>query len=134
MVMIIKEAHFLPTEKTPEVILNPGGFIKIKGRAIDENPTSVPKEILSWIDAYLLNPAGSTEVIIALEYLNSFNTIILTSILRKLSLVKKQSGDLIIKWYIEDDDDDLLDRGESISSAFNIPIEFIMTDDIKRWY
>lgn len=132
--MIIKEAHILPTEKTPDILLNPTGIIKIKGRAIDENPNAVPREIMSWIDSYLLNPADSTEVMIALEYLNSFNTIFLTSILRKLHQVKRQSKNLIIKWYIEDDDDDLLDRGESISSAFNIPIEFIMTDDIKSLY
>lgn len=132
--MIIKEAHILPTEKTPDILLNPKGIIKIKGRAIDENPSAVPREIMSWIDAYLLDPADSTEVMIALEYLNSYNTIFITSILRKLHQVKRLSKNLIIKWYIEDDDDDLLDRGESISSAFNIPIEFIMTEDIKSWY
>ena len=132
--MIINEVHIEPTEKTPDFVLNPKGFIKIKGRAIDENLRKAPEQIMRWIDSYLLNPVDTTEVIIALEYLNSFNTIILTSILRKLSQVTQQSKELVVKWYIENDDDDLLDRGESISSAFEIPIEFIMTDDIKSWY
>ena len=132
--MITEEVHILPTNKTPEFLLNPEGIIKIKGRAIDESRTKFPEQILNWIDAYLLNPAELTEVIIALEYLNSFNTIILTSVLRKLSQVNQQSKKLIILWYIEDDDDDLLDRGEYISSTFNIPIKFIMTGDIKIWY
>jgi hypothetical protein len=132
--MIIDEVHIEPTEKTPDFVLNPKGFIKIKGRAIDENLRKAPEQIMRWIDSYLLNPVETTEVIIALEYLNSFNTMILTSILRKLSQVTQQSKKLVVKWYIENDDDDLLDRGESISSAFDIPIEFIMTDDIKSWY
>lgn len=132
--MIIDEVHILPSDKSPDVLLNPEGIIKITGRAIDENVTLVPKQILNWIDSYLLNPAESTEVIIALEYLNSFNTIILTSVLRKLSQVNQQSKKLVIQWYIEDDDDDLLDKGENISSTLNIPIDFIMTDDIKSWY
>jgi hypothetical protein len=132
--MIIEEVHIEPTEKTPDFVLNPKGFIKIKGRAIDENLRKAPEQIMRWIDSYLLNPVETTEVIIALEYLNSFNTMILTSILRKLSQVTQQSKKLVVKWYIENDDDDLLDRGESISSAFDIPIELIMTDDIKSWY
>lgn len=132
--MGINIVHFPPTEKTPDVLLNPKGFIKIKGRAIDENIKKVPDQIITWIDQYLLNPAESTEVVIALEYLNSFNTIIITSILRELLKLNQQSKKLDVKWYIENDDDDLLDRGESISSAFSIPIEFIMTDDIKSIY
>jgi hypothetical protein len=132
--MNIDEVHILPTEKTPDVLLKPEGFIKIKGRAIDENITKYPEQIMTWIDNYLINPVATTEVMIALEYLNSFNTIILTSILRKLKPLNHQSKKLVIKWYIENDDEDLLDRGESISSAFNIPIEFIMTDNIKSLY
>lgn len=132
--MKIEEVHILPTNKSPDVLLNPEGIIKVSGRAIDENLRTVPEQITKWIDVYLLNPVKTTQVIIALEYLNSFNTIILTSILRRLSQVKQQSKELVIKWYIENDDDDLLDRGESISTAFNIPIEFIMIDNIKSCY
>ena len=74
--MIIDRVHILPTDTTPDVLLDPEGIIKIRGRAIDENIATIAEQILNWIDAYILNPAGSTEVIIALEYLNSFNTII----------------------------------------------------------
>ena len=87
-----------------------------------------------WIDAYILNPAESTEVIIALEYLNSCNSIILASVLKKLSLVTQQSKKLVIRWYVEEEDDDLLERGQYISATLNIPIEFIITDHIKSWY
>jgi hypothetical protein len=132
--MNIELVHILPTNKTPEVLLNPEGIIKIKGRAIDESRAKFSDQILIWIDAYLLNPAQSTEVIIALEYLNSYNSIILASVLKKLSQLNRQSKKLVIKWYIEEDDDDLLERGNHISSTFNIPIEFIMTDQIKSWY
>ncbi|MCX6255744.1 MAG: SiaC family regulatory phosphoprotein [Bacteroidia bacterium] len=132
--MNIDVVHILPTNKTPEVLLNPEGIIKIKGRAMDESRAKFSDQIMIWIDAYLLNPAESTEVMIALEYLNSFNSIILASVLKKLSQVNQQSKKLVIKWYIEEDDDDLLERGNYISSTFNIPIEFIMTDHIKSWY
>lgn len=132
--MNTEAVHILPTNKTPEVYLNPQGTIKISGRAIDESRTKFSEQIMLWIDDYLLNPAKSTEVTIALEYLNSFNSIILTSILKKLSLVNQHSRDIVIKWYIEEDDDDLRERGNYISSTLNIPIKFIMTDSIESCY
>ncbi len=129
--MKIDAVHILPTNNTPEVLLNPDGYIKIKGRAIDESRAKYSDPILVWIDSYLLNPANITEVTIALEYLNSYNSIILASILRKLAQVSLQSKNLVVKWYIEEDDDDLLERGEYTSASLKIPIEFIMTDQIR---
>jgi hypothetical protein len=126
--------HIEPTNKTPEVTLNPKGFVKITGRAIDESRTKFSEQMIEWIDAYLQNPANLTEVTIALEYLNSYNSIILASIIRQIYQVSQQSKKIVIKWYIDQDDDDLLERGRYIASTFNIPIEFVMTEDIKNMY
>jgi hypothetical protein len=126
--------HIQPTNKTPEVILNPKGSIKITGRAIDESRNKFSEEIISWLDGYITSPANLTEVVIALEYLNSYNSIIMATILRQVAQVTQQAKKLNIKWYIDADDDDLLERGKYISSTFNIPIDFIMTEDIKTMY
>jgi hypothetical protein len=85
---------------------------------------------MNWIDEYLSNPAEITYVNIAFEYLNSFSTTILVSILRKLSQVILQSKKLVIQWYYEEDDEDILERGEYISSTFDIPIKFIIINNI----
>jgi hypothetical protein len=126
--MVIDEIHILPTDKTPEFILSPEGIIKIKGRGLFGSKTEVSKEIKNWIDAYLRNPAETTYVIIAFEYLNSFSTTILVSILKKLSQVALQTKKFVIQWYYEEGDYDILERGEFISATFNIPITFIMTN------
>jgi len=126
--------HIQPTNKTPEVLLNPKGSIKITGRAIDESRNKFSEEIISWLDNYLTSPANLTEVVVALEYLNSYNSIIMATILRQVAQVTQQAKKLSIKWYIDEDDDDLLERGKYISSTFNIPIDFIMTEDIKSMY
>lgn len=130
--MDVKEVHILPTNKTPEIILKPAGVIKISGRAIDESRSVFSDQIMGWIDSYLLNPAKSTELSIDLEYLNSYNSIVLASVIRKLALLRQQSKNLVIKWFIDEDDDDLLERGKYISSTFNIPIEFIVNDQNKN--
>jgi hypothetical protein len=124
--------HILPTDKTPEVILDPDGKIKIRGRGLVVNKTDVSDDIIDWIDIYLGNPAEITYVTIAYEYLNSFSTTILVNLLKKLSQVDQQSKKLVIQWYYEVDDEDILERGEYVLSAINIPIEFILTDDITE--
>ena len=126
------KVHILPTNKTPEIILNPSGHIKIKGRAIDESRSGIPEQMMSWVDSYVLKPADSTEVIIALEFLNSFNTLIITAILKKIAQIIPQRKKLHIKWYYEEDDVDIYDRGEYISSVIDVPIEFIKTKNISE--
>jgi hypothetical protein len=126
---VMDEIHILPTKNTPECIFDPEGIIKITGRGLFGNKTAVTEQIMNCIDTYLLKPAETTYVIIRFEYLNSFSTTIVVSILRKLSQVILQSKKLIIQWYYEEDDEDILERGEYISESFNIPIKFIMIND-----
>jgi len=128
--MSLGELHILPTENTPEFLFSPDGMMRIKGRGLFQNKTEAIEQIMTWIDDYLNNPAEKTYVIIAFEYLNSFSTTILVSILRKLSQVILQSEKLVIQWYYEEDDEDILERGEYISSTLDISFEFIMTNNI----
>jgi hypothetical protein len=126
--MAIDEIHILPTDKSPEFILSPEGIIKIKGRGLFGSKTNVTEQIMNWIDEYLNNPAEITYVNIAFEYLNSFSTTILVSILKSLLQVNLQTKKLVIQWYYEEGDEDILERGGYISSTFDIPITFIMTN------
>jgi hypothetical protein len=107
-------------------------MIKIIGRGLIGNKSEVTEQIGIWIDEYVTKPAEITYVIISFEYLNSFCTTILVSMLRKLSQVLLQSGKLVIQWYYEEDDEDILERGEYISSSFDIPITFIPTSQIPE--
>jgi hypothetical protein len=127
----MEKVHLLPTNKTPEIILNPSGLIKIKGRAIDESRTGTSDQVLTWIDGYIAAPAESTEVIIALEFLNSFNTIILTAVLKKIAQLIQLRKKLVVRWFYEEDDVDIYDRGAYIATVINIPIEFITTENIS---
>ena len=76
---------------------------------------------------YVNNPAEVTYVIIRLEYLNSSSTSTLYSILKKIAQVILQSKKLTVMWYYEEDDEDILERGEYIAEALNIPFEYLLT-------
>lgn len=121
--------HILPTEKTPEVIFDAEGTLTIKGRAMALNRSAPSDKLLNCIDRYLQNPSRTTTVTISLEYLNSFGTQIIVAIIRKLAVVVQQRKILIVKWYYDVEDDDILERGHHIAETFNIPIEFIPIRD-----
>lgn len=122
----MEEIRYKSSEKSPEVILSPDGNILIRGRGFLQNSTDIPQKISDWIDEYLKNPDDTTCVILAFEYLNSFNTMMLTGFLRKLITVLELNKNLKVKWYYEEGDNDILERGENISLALNFPFEFIM--------
>jgi len=116
--------RFEPTDKTPEVILDPKGFISIKGRAMNITQTDCQDRVSAWLVTYLDNPAEITKVVISLEYLNSFGTTILVSILQVLSTLLIKNKVLNIHWYYESEDLDILERGEYIAEVLKIPIIF----------
>lgn len=120
----------MPTGNTPEIILDPEGVIKIKGRGLFAHKTKLPDTVYQWLDSYLNEPAEMTDVIIAFEYLNSFSTRIITSILQKVVRVSLLGKKFIIRWYHESDDEDILERGEYIASTLNIPIQFKKIRDL----
>ena len=124
--MVADAVHILPTEKSPEVYLNPEGTIHMKGRGAIVNRAEFPDQVFEWIDLYVNNPAEVTYVIIDFEYLNSYSTTTLFSVLKKISRVMLKSKKLIIKWYYEEDDEDILERGEYIAASLSIPLEFIV--------
>jgi len=117
------------TESTPKVVLDPEGVITIKGRSLNKNSEDIFRQIDSWLDIYLHDPAETTNVEIYFEYFNSVNSIIFNSILKKLSGLQLQNKKVIINWYYEEDDEDMLALGENISSVLNIPMNLIMISE-----
>lgn len=123
--MAIGQLHILSAKDTPEIIMDPKGIIKISGRGMSIKKAEVSEEITEWINGYLKDPAEITYISLAFEYLNSNTTTKLVTVLRKLSEVVHSGKKYVVHWYYEEDDDDIIERGEYISSTFNIPMEFI---------
>lgn len=116
------------TKRTPKVSLDPGGKIVIGGRSIPEDASKFFESILSWIINYCATPKDSTIVDIELEYFNSGSAKYVMQILRELSELKTNGKDLVVNWFYEEGDDDILERGEYYSSILNLEINFIETE------
>jgi len=114
------------TKSTPEVILDPEGTIKFTGRLIPENAEEFFQPIVEWIDEYSRNPADTTTIEIHLEYVNSAGTKYLLSMIDNIH-GNAGEGKVVINWYYEEADQDMLDKGTILSMNLNVPFNFIST-------
>ena len=121
----MEELRFTATKNTPEVILNPEGKIKIRGRSIHENAVDFFAPVEEWISAYILSPANVTSVEMALDYFNSASAKVFISILQKVTYVTLKHKKFVINWYYEEGDEDILERGEYFASILDVPVNFI---------
>ena len=121
----MEELRISPTKNTPEIILNPEGIIRIKGRSIHENVTEFFEPVEDWISEYITVPAEVTSVDLNLEYFNSASAKVFIHILQKITYVTLKHKKFIFNWYYEDGDDDILERGEYFASILDVKINFI---------
>jgi hypothetical protein len=114
------------TTKTPSVKLNPKtGVIEIKGRSIPENSIEFYRPIVEWLDEYAKNPNKKTTVNVQLEYFNTSSSKCILDIFKKLESLKKARNEVIINWYYEEDDEDMLESGEDYESIIRVPFKMI---------
>jgi hypothetical protein len=116
--------YIAETNKTPFVSLDPSGIFKIRGRSIHENPSKFFDPLIAWIRHFNVDSQKTIIFDIELEYFNSGSSRYILEILR--ILMENNSGSkLIINWYFEDGDDDLLERGQYYESILNAKFNFI---------
>ena len=132
--MLLKGKNIEPSHSTPEVKLDPEGIIRITGRSMIQDITVISKPIEAWIDQYLRTPADLTVVEFYLEYINTTNVKFYISLLSRIEALKLKNKKYTVNWYYDEGDEDIIEKGEYISSVVEIPFNFILisatdTDD-----
>ena len=117
------------TKSSPEIILDPGGIIRIKGRSILENATDFYQPVLDWIAEYVKVPAQLTCIDINLEYFNSATAKVLITLIQRVSAVTFRNAKFKVNWYYEEGDEDILERGEYIESVLETDFNYIKIRD-----
>ena len=118
------------TPKTPSVNMNPQtGVVEIKGRSIPENSIEFYKPVVDWLEEYAKGPAPKTVVNVQLEYFNTSSSKCILDVFKKLEVIKKDQNEVIINWYYEEDDEDMLEAGEDYESIIKVPFKMIQIVD-----
>jgi len=118
------------TPKTPVVNFDyEKGLIEIKGRSIPENSIEFYKQMVDWLESYAAKPQKSTVVNIQLEYFNTSSSKCILDVFKKLEAIYKQDNDVVINWYYEEDDEDMLEAGEDYQSIIRVPFKMIEIEE-----
>ena len=111
---------------TPQVAFNGDtGELLIEGVSRPEDVLSFYKPVFEWIDEYVKNPCKETVLIFRLKYHNSASAKIVCRIMNMFDPLYKNGGNVRIKWYYNEADEDILEAGEDYQSLIEIPFEII---------
>ncbi|HAF29335.1 MAG TPA: nuclear pore complex subunit [Bacteroidales bacterium] len=118
------------TPKTPTVNFDATtGIIEVKGRSIPENSIEFYRPLVEWLEEYSKEPQKLTTVNIQLEYFNTSSSKCILDVFKKLETIKKARNEVVINWYYEEDDEDMLEAGEDYESIIRIPFKMIEVVD-----
>ena len=114
--------------KTPVVEFNSKGELLLKGRSIPENSIEFYKPIVEWIDAYGQSVNNTTVLSVQLEYFNTSSSKCILDVFKKLESLA--GTEVSVKWYYEEDDEDMLEAGEDYEAIIDLPFEMIEVEEI----
>jgi len=110
------------TLKTPAIEFNAlDGTIKIEGRSIPENSKGFYEPVLEWLNSYAANPKPSTVADIKLEYFNTSSSKCILDIFKILDSIHETGNEVMINWYYEKPDEDMLEAGEEYQTIVSVP-------------
>ena len=116
--------------KTPTIEFNSGnGYLLIKGRSIPENSIEFYKSLIESLEEYNNSPQENTKVDIQLEYFNTSSSKCILDVFKKLEAINAGNREVIINWYYEEDDEDMLEAGEDYQAIISIPFKMIEVED-----
>lgn len=114
------------TPKTPTINFDMGaGTLEIRGRSIPENSIEFYKPLVEHLERYASQPKASTSVNIQLEYFNTSSSKCILDVFKKLEAIHKGGNQMVINWYYEQDDEDMLEAGEDYQAIISVPFKMI---------
>jgi hypothetical protein len=102
------------------------GQFELKGRSIPENSLEFYQPVYEWLDAYLENPKEKTVVKVQFDYFNTSSSKCILDILKRIDKLDDMGKDVLIKWFYDENDEDMMEAGEDYSDLLESPFEIIV--------
>jgi hypothetical protein len=112
--------------KTPRVLFEPAtGLLEISGRSIPDDSFRFYQPLIDWVGLYSESPGSSTTLNVQLEHFNTGSARCLLELLKKLVIVKINGSEIVINWYYEKEDEDMIEACQAYESVIDIPFNKI---------
>jgi len=114
------------TQTTPTINTDSSqGLVEIKGRSNPENSIEFFKPLMDWAEDYVNNPRETTTINIVLEHFNSSSSKCMLGFFKLFEPVKKANKQILINWHYEEDDDEMLEAGETYEALTGLKFNMI---------
>lgn len=113
-----------PTKKSLEVECSPGYF-KLSGNSILSDPRKFFQPIVEWVEEYVQEPEDLTTIDLKLEYVDTASVQSVFDIMRMFKPLQDKDKEVVVNFYFEFDDPELLELGEIMEGRLGIKFNFI---------
>lgn len=119
------------TPKTPSVSFDPvDGVFEIRGKSIPENSIGFYAPILEYLDSYSGSPAMSTILNVRFEFFNTSSSNRIHAMFKKFEKLYQENREVLIRWFCENGDDNMLDAGEDFRAILHVPFEIVEVEEL----
>jgi hypothetical protein len=113
-------------EDTPRIVFDPENDIfEVSGRSLPEDAALFYEPIIDWLRNYAKNPNKITEMHIKLNYFNTASSKLLLDMLLILEEMVEDGKECIIKWYHDEEDEDMAEAGEEYAELVDVPFSLL---------
>ena len=114
---------------TPKIHLDKlNNDFEIAGCSLPEDSNTFYKPVLEWLSAFENDPLPTFIFNFKLEYFNTSSSKVFLDILTILENIRKSGSDVNIKWYYDEDDEDMEMAGEEYDNLIDVPFELISVE------
>lgn len=119
---------YLPSKggRTPVIDFKTNGIFEMSGKSYPHDSIDYYKPIVNWLEKYSNEPDKLTTFNINIEYLNTGSTKVMSDIFRILKdLHFSKKSNVVINWFYDEDDEEILKSGQLFKDIFNLPFNLI---------
>ena len=118
------------TGDTPKIVLDKvNGVFEVSGCSLPEDTSSFFEPIFNWLSEYIKAPNEKTVFEFKLEYFNTASSKMFLEIFSQFEALKATGKDVLVKWYYDEDDEDMEMAGQEYKNLCEVDFEFIPVED-----
>ncbi len=123
--------HIEASEDTPKIYFEPDVEIYLlEGKSLPENAIDFYQPVFDWAQIFFnaKDVPSTIEINFKLDYFNTASSKQIAKLLRIIE-ISPSSENVLIKWYYDEEDTDMLKAGNRYNKLMNIQFEFIVNKE-----
>ncbi len=118
-------------DNTPSILIDEANMLcRIEGSSFPEDAFEVYQHVLDWLQRIKNKNTGRKLVVeFDFDFLNSISHKKVWQIINELKGMHKEGKEVLVKWYYDENDEDIMEAGEDLGELINVPFELIVKEE-----